>query len=105
MLLTNAYEPDPRVRQGDASTLAAQGGVSSTLLLVGLLPHAIPELIALFLPLSAWLLASRRGEWAGLRRATILTTVIALPVVALSAVVEVFVSPDVVRWLRSLHFV
>jgi len=99
-LITQAY-----ILGSDASTLAAQGGVSSTLLLAGLLPHAAPELIALFLPLAAWLLASRRGEWDGLRRATVLTTAIALPVVAVSALVEVYVSPDVVLLLRSLHFV
>src|SRR4051812_10251003 len=44
-------------------------GVSDTLhaapavLLLGVLPHALPELIALFLPLAAWIIASRRGEW------------------------------------------
>lgn len=89
----------------DASTLAAQGGIPPGLLLIGLLPHAVPELVALFLPLGAWLVASRRGEWAGLRRATVATTLIALPVLVVSALVEVFVSPDVVLWLRSLHFV
>ena len=29
-----------------------------------LLPHALAELTALFLPLAAWLVASRRGDWA-----------------------------------------
>lgn len=99
-LATQAY-----VLGSDASTLAEQGGVSPALLLAGLLPHAVPELVALFLPLAAWLIASRRGEWESLRRATIVTTAIALPVVAVSALVEVYVSPEVVLWLRSLHFV
>jgi hypothetical protein len=99
-LVTQAY-----VLGSDASTLAEQGGVPPGLLLLGLLPHAVPELIALFLPLAAWLLASRRGEWDHLRRATVVTTLIALPVLVLSALVEVYVSPDVVLWLRSLHFV
>lgn len=89
----------------DASTLADQGGIPPGLLLIGLLPHAVPELVALFLPLGAWLVASRRGQWAGLRRATVVTTLIALPVLAVSALVEVYVSPDFVLWLRSLHFV
>lgn len=88
-----------------ASTLAAQGGIPPGLLLIGLLPHAIPELVALFLPLAAWLLASRRGQWDELLAATVVTTAIALPVLAIAALLEVYVSPHVVLWLRSLHFV
>jgi hypothetical protein len=99
-LVTQAY-----VLGSSASTLAAQGGVSPGLLLIGLLPHAIPELIALFLPLAAWLIASRRGRWDELLAATVVTTAIALPVLVVAAMIEVFVSPHVVLWLRSLHFV
>ncbi|CAN5647611.1 hypothetical protein BH20ACT17_BH20ACT17_11410 [soil metagenome] len=33
-----------------SSTLAAQLGISPELLLAGLLPHALPELVAMFLP-------------------------------------------------------
>ena len=35
-----------------------------------LLPHALPELFALFLPLAAWIIASRRGRWDELLAAT-----------------------------------
>jgi multisubunit Na+/H+ antiporter MnhC subunit len=94
-LATQAY-----VLGSDASTLAAQGGVAPGLLLVGLLPHALPELVALFLPLAAWLLASRRGRWDQLLSATITTTAVALPVLVAAAFIEVYVSPDVVLWLR-----
>ena len=45
-----------------------------------MLPHAIPELIALFLPLAAWIIASRRGEWDQLLAATVVTVAIAVPV-------------------------
>ena len=45
-----------------------------------LLPHAIPELCALFLPLAAWIVASRRGQWHQLLAATFFTTAIAVPV-------------------------
>ncbi len=99
-LATQAY-----VLGSGASTLAAQGGMSPGLLLLGLLPHAIPELIALFLPLAAWLRASRRGAWDELMAATVATTAIAAPLLAVAAMVEVFVSPHAVLWLRSLHFV
>ena len=53
-----------------ALVLAAFLRVSPGTLLLGVLPHAIPELIALFLPLAAWIIASRRGEWEQLLAAT-----------------------------------
>ena len=84
-----------------AATLAAQGSMSRTLLLVGILPHAIPELIALFLPLAAWIVARRRGDWHELLAATLVTTAIAAPVLVVAAVVEVYVSPHVILLLRG----
>jgi hypothetical protein len=96
-LITQAY-----VLGSDASTLAAQGGIAPGLLLLGLHPHALPELVALFLPLGAWLLASRRGEWDHLLRATAVTTGIALPVLVATALIEVYVSPHFVLWLRHV---
>ena len=84
---------------GAASTLAAQLGISPALLIVGLLPHALPELVALFLPLAAWIIASRRGHWHELLAATFVTTTIAFPVLIAAAMVEVYVSPDVLRAL------
>ncbi len=68
-------------------------GVAPGLLLVGVLPHAIPELIALFLPLAAWIIASRRGQWEQLLAATLVTVALALPVLVVAALVEVYVSP------------
>jgi uncharacterized membrane protein SpoIIM required for sporulation len=73
--------------------------VAPATLLVGLLPHALPELTALFLPLAAWTLASRRGEWNQLLAATVATTAIALPVLVASALVEVYVSPHLITKL------
>ncbi len=67
--------------------------VSPGLLLLGVLPHAVPELIALFLPLAAWIIASRRGEWEQLLAATLVTVALAVPVLVVSAFVEVYVSP------------
>jgi Stage II sporulation protein M len=81
------------------STLSAQHHVAPATLLVALLPHALPELTALFLPLAAWTLASRRGEWNTLLAATFVTTAIALPVVLASAFVEVYVSPHLIEAL------
>jgi uncharacterized membrane protein SpoIIM required for sporulation len=81
------------------STLSAQLDVAPGVLLVGLAPHALLELTALFLPLAAWTIASRRGEWNQLLAATFVTTAIALPVLMISAAVEVYVSPHIVHAL------
>lgn len=77
--------------------------VSPALLLVGVLPHAVPELIALFLPLAAWIIASRKGEWEQLLAATLVTVAIALPVLVLAALVEVYVSPHLFTALTGIH--
>ncbi|MGA2454488.1 MAG: stage II sporulation protein M [Solirubrobacteraceae bacterium] len=77
--------------------------VSPALLLLGVLPHAIPELIALFLPLAAWIIASRKGEWEQLLAATIVTVALAVPVLVLSAFVEVYVSPHLFTALTHIH--
>jgi hypothetical protein len=74
---------------------AAALHVSPALLLFGLLPHAVPELVALFLPLAAWIVASRRGEWEGLLAATIVTVGVAVPMLVLAAAWEVYVAPHV----------
>src|SRR4051812_19412968 len=94
-LLTQAY-----TLGNAAATLADQGGVSPGLLLVGLLPHALPELTALFLPLAAWIVASRRGAWHELLAATFVTVGLAVPVLVAAAFVEVYVSPHVILALR-----
>jgi hypothetical protein len=72
---------------------------SSTTLLLGLLPHALVELTALFLPLAAWILASRRQAWDELLAATLVTVVVAVPVLILSAAWEVFVAPHLLHLL------
>lgn len=77
--------------------------VSPLLLLVGVLPHAIPELVALFLPLAAWIIASRRGEWEQLLAATLVTLAVALPVLVTSALIEVYVSPHLFTALTGIH--
>ena len=83
-----------------ASTMAADRGMSPALLLVGLLPHALPELCALFLPLAAWILASRRGAWSELLAATFATTAVAVPVLLAAAAVEVWLTPHVLYFLK-----
>ncbi|HEY4997160.1 MAG TPA: stage II sporulation protein M, partial [Solirubrobacteraceae bacterium] len=77
--------------------------VSPALLVLGLLPHAIPELIALFLPLAAWIIASRRGEWEQLLAATVVTVAIAVPILVAAAFIEVYVSPHLFTALTHIH--
>ena len=55
------------------STIAYQLDISHAALILSVLPHALLELTALFLPLAAWLIASRRGEWNQLLAATFVT--------------------------------
>jgi hypothetical protein len=93
-LATQAYALGHR-----AADLAAQLGVSPLVLLVGLLPHALPELTALFLPLAAWTLASRRGAWQELLAATFVTVAIAVPALVVAAAVETWVTPGLLAIL------
>jgi Stage II sporulation protein M len=95
-LLTQAY-----ILGGNAKTLAAQFDMSTGAFVTGLLPHAIPELIGLFLPLAAWTSASRRGAWNELLAATFVTVAMAVPIVVAAAFVEVYVSPHLILALRS----
>jgi hypothetical protein len=77
--------------------------VSPGLLLLSVLPHAIPELVALFLPLAAWIIASRKGEWEQLLAATFVTVAIAVPVLVVAAFAEVYVSPHLFAALTHIH--
>jgi hypothetical protein len=87
-LVTQAY-----ALGGGASTVSAELGVPRAVLILALMPHALPELVALFLPLAAWLVASRRGDWHKLLAATFVTVAIAAPVLVVTALVEVYLSP------------
>jgi hypothetical protein len=79
-----------------ASTVAYHLGTSPGRHLAGLALHAVPELTALFLPLAAWVVASRRGDWHKLLAATVVTTAIAAPVLVIACLVEVYVSPHLI---------
>ncbi|HEX6228906.1 MAG TPA: stage II sporulation protein M [Solirubrobacterales bacterium] len=79
------------------STIAYQLGISHATLIASVLPHAIPELTALFLPLAAWLIASRRGEWNQLLAATFITVLLAIPVLIAAAAIEVYVWPLILK--------
>src|SRR3954471_14362209 len=65
------------------ATISHQLALSPAALMLSVLPHAIPELVALFLPLAAWLIASRRNEWRGLPRGGLLAVGVRLAKVVL----------------------
>jgi uncharacterized membrane protein SpoIIM required for sporulation len=68
-------------------------------LILSVLPHALLELTALFLPLAAWLIASRRGEWNQLLAATFITVALAIPALLIAATIEVYVWPHILESL------
>jgi hypothetical protein len=90
-LITQAY-----VLGNATSTVSHTLGLHSAELLLALSIHAIPELTALFLPLAAWVVASRRGDWHTLLAATAVTVGLAIPVLLAASMVEVYVTPRVI---------
>jgi hypothetical protein len=93
-LMTQAF-----VIGATASTVSGELGIAPGLLIAALLPHALLELWALFLPLAAWLLASRGARWDELLAATFVTVAIAVPTLVLASLVEVYVSPHLLASL------
>lgn len=86
------------------TTIAYQLQISNLELILSVLPHALPELTALFLPLAAWLIASRRGEWNQLLAATLVTVLLAIPVLILTAAIEVYIWPQILRELSPVTY-
>jgi hypothetical protein len=95
-LCTQAY-----VIGGGAATIAAQLDTTPGMLLLALAPHALPELFALFLPLAAWIVASRAGQWQDLLAATFVTVGIAAPTLLGAAAIEIWVSPRLLEAIAS----
>ncbi|HEX7279398.1 MAG TPA: stage II sporulation protein M [Solirubrobacterales bacterium] len=86
------------------SSIAFQLEITRFELILSVLPHALPELTALFLPLAAWLIASRRGEWNQLLAATLITVLLAIPVLILTAAIEVYIWPQILRELSPVVY-
>ncbi|HXF31381.1 MAG TPA: stage II sporulation protein M [Solirubrobacterales bacterium] len=86
------------------STLAFQLHISRLELILSVMPHAVIELTALFLPLAAWLIASRRGQWNQLLAATAVTVLIAVPMLVLAALIEVYLWPHILHSLSDYHY-
>jgi len=83
----------------DTADLALQLGVPPAHLLAVVSLHALPELFALFLPLAAWTLASRRRAWGELLAATLVTVTVAVPLLLAAGAVEVWITPRLLSQL------
>lgn len=68
--------------------------LSQATLMLTVLPHAVLELTAIFLPLAAFLTASRRGDWHELLAATIVTVSVAIPMIIVAATLEAYLWPQ-----------
>jgi hypothetical protein len=79
------------------STIAYSEAISVPVLMLTAAPHALLELTAVFLPLAAWTIASRRGEWDQLLAATLVTVALAIPMLLVAAVWEVHVWPYILE--------
>ncbi|MGE5408279.1 MAG: stage II sporulation protein M [Syntrophothermus sp.] len=86
------------------STIAYQLHISRLELILSVMPHALLELTALFLPLAAWLIASRRGEWSQLLAATVVTVALAVPMLLVAATIEVYAWPHILDSLSSHQY-
>ena len=83
--------------------LAWQLDVSPFVLVLTVLPHALPELTALFLPLAAWTIASRRDEWHDLLAATFATVAFAIPILVAAAVWETYAWPHILESVSPVY--
>lgn len=72
-------------------------------LILTVIPHALLELTAVFLPLAAWLIASRRDQWQDLLAATFVTVAIAIPMLLVAATIETVVWPELLIEASPLY--
>ena len=79
------------------ATIAWDEHISALSLVLTALPHALLELTAVFLPLAAWTIASRRGDWDQLLAATVVPVAMAIPMLIIAATWEVYVWPYILQ--------
>jgi hypothetical protein len=97
-LVTQAY-----ILGSTGSQLANQFGLSPGVMVLTVLPHALVELTAVFLPLAAWTIASRRGDWQDLMAATFATVAMALPMLVIAAAWETWMWPQLIARASPLN--
>lgn len=97
-LVTQAY-----VLGSQGAQIAHQFAISPATLMLTVAPHAVVELVAVFLPLAAWTRASRQGRWDELLAATFATVAVAIPMLLAAAAWEVWVWPRLLEAASPLY--
>ena len=81
--------------------LSRAAHISSTHLLILVMPHAVPELVAVFLPLGLFLREARQGRLDRLGLWSLQAAALALPVLFCAAIIETYVTPG--RVIAASH--
>jgi hypothetical protein len=76
--------------------LAATLHLSPARLLILVLPHAVPELVGVFLPLALFIIQARKGELEPLGLYARQAAALALPLVLVAAFIEVYLAPALI---------
>lgn len=72
-------------------------------LLLLVLPHAIPELVGVFLPLALFIIQARKGELTALGSYTCQAAAMALPLILGAAFIEVYLTPQLIANATAVH--
>lgn len=83
--------------------LSSYSGLSPADLVLVILPHAPLELTAVFLPLALFLIQARRRQLEPLGRWVWQSFFIAVPMVAVAALIEISVTPHLMEWAIRQH--
>lgn len=78
------------------SDFAAYIELAPWLVVLLVLPHAIPELTAIFLPLALFMIQARKNQLRVLGTRSLQAAAVAVPVIAVAACIEVFISPHLI---------
>lgn len=78
--------------------ISAYSQIAPWQFVVLILPHAVPELIAVFLPLGLFLVQSFRHELKPLQRWSMQSLVIAAPILLMASLIEVGLTPQLIEW-------
>lgn len=74
-------------------------GVNQALVLLCVLPHALLELTAIFLPLAATLMLARKGQYNSLLAVVGFCALFAIPAIIVAGIIEISISPLLGQWL------
>lgn len=79
------------------SDMSAYTGLSAGKLGLLILPHAPLELIGVFLPLGLFLIQAKKHQLAPLGKWAVQSLLIAIPIILLAAIIEVYITPQLIE--------